>query len=112
MKSSMKRFADDAASNSRTECGLRPMRLGSAPGTAFLHTRSSKIHRCRFLAAEINGHRGKAATSSRAASRATALRLVEEAAALQQAGALFRGDLDVARRQQENLVGYALHATV
>src|SRR5438270_11385384 len=38
------------------------------------------------------------------------LRLVEEAAALEQARALLGGDLDVARREQENLVRDALHA--
>src|SRR6266536_3806011 len=40
------------------------------------------------------------------------LRLVEEAAALEQLRALLGGDLDVARRQQEDLVGDALHAAV
>jgi hypothetical protein len=34
----MKRFADDAASKSRTDCGLKPMRLGSAWKAAFLHS--------------------------------------------------------------------------
>src|SRR2546421_12934637 len=38
------------------------------------------------------------------------LRLVEEAAALEQAGALLRRDLDVSRREQEHLVRDALHA--
>src|SRR3954453_21772293 len=38
--------------------------------------------------------------------------LVEEAAALQQCGALLRRDLDVARGEQEDLVGDALHAAV
>ena len=40
------------------------------------------------------------------------LSLVEEAAALEQPGALLGGDLDVARGQQEDLVGDALHAAV
>src|SRR5687767_16036822 len=40
------------------------------------------------------------------------LRLVEEAAALEQAGPLLRRDLDVLRRQQEHLVGDALHPAV
>src|SRR5689334_4009885 len=40
-----------------------------------------------------------------------ALRLVEEAL-LDQPSALLRRDLDVARRQQEHLVGDALHAAV
>src|SRR6476619_4655465 len=82
MKSSMKRFADDAASKSTTDCGLKPMRLGSARGSPFLRS-------VPFL-----------------------LSLVEEAAALKQARPLFGGDLDVARRQQEDLVGDALHAAV
>src|SRR4051812_11479996 len=38
--------------------------------------------------------------------------LVEEAAALQQCGALLRRDLDVARGEQEDLVGDTLHAAV
>src|SRR5579884_1392947 len=40
------------------------------------------------------------------------LGLVEEAAALEEARALLGGDLDVPRRQQEHLVGDALHAAV
>src|SRR5688500_4083628 len=40
------------------------------------------------------------------------LRLVEEAAALEHARAFLGGDFDVARRQQEDLVGDALHAAV
>ena len=40
------------------------------------------------------------------------LRLVEEPAALEQPGPLLGGDLDVSRRQQEDLVGDALHAAV
>src|SRR3954454_2435601 len=40
------------------------------------------------------------------------LRLVEEAAAFQQGGSLLRRDLDVARREQEDLVGDPLHAAV
>src|SRR5437899_11420062 len=40
------------------------------------------------------------------------LRLVEEAASFEQLGALLGGDLDVARGQQEDLVGHALHAAV
>src|SRR3954452_17818697 len=40
------------------------------------------------------------------------LRLVEEAAALEQARPLLGRDLDVPRRQQEDLVGDALHAAV
>src|SRR5919108_2995697 len=40
------------------------------------------------------------------------LRLVEEAAALEQACSLLGGDLDVARRQQEHLVRHALHGAV
>src|SRR6476469_4832944 len=40
------------------------------------------------------------------------LRLVEEAAALEEGSALFGGDLYVSRRQQEDLVGNALHAAV
>src|SRR5262245_53260892 len=40
------------------------------------------------------------------------LRLVEEAAALEEPGALLRGDLDVPRGEQEHLVGHALHAAV
>src|SRR4051794_40950088 len=40
------------------------------------------------------------------------LRLVEEAAALEEARALLRRDLDVPRRQEEDLVGDALHAAV
>src|ERR671927_95053 len=75
MKSSMKRFADDAASNSTVEPGLTPMERLSARTAGFL-------------------------------------RLIEEAAPLEQAGALLRRDLDVARGQQENLVRDALHAAV
>ena len=40
------------------------------------------------------------------------LGLVEEAAALEEPGALLGRDLDVARRQQEDLVGDPLHAAV
>src|SRR5205085_5825234 len=40
------------------------------------------------------------------------LRLVEEAAALEEARSLLGGDLDVARREEEDLVGDALHAAV
>src|SRR5919204_6778545 len=40
------------------------------------------------------------------------LRLVEEAAALEHPRALLGRDLDVLRRQQEDLVGHALHASV
>jgi hypothetical protein len=40
------------------------------------------------------------------------LRLVEEAAALEQARAFLGGHLDISRRQQEHLVGDALHAPV
>src|SRR6266487_6133813 len=40
------------------------------------------------------------------------LRLVEEAAALQHPGPLLGGHLDVLRREQEDLVGHALHAAV
>src|SRR5438270_12074186 len=40
------------------------------------------------------------------------LRLVEEAAALEERGTLLGGDLDVARREQEDLVGDALHPAV
>src|SRR3954471_11559237 len=40
------------------------------------------------------------------------LRLVEEAAALEEARSLLGGDLDVARREEEDLVGNALHAAV
>src|SRR5437762_13413524 len=40
------------------------------------------------------------------------LGLVEEAAALEHAGALLGGHFDVPRRQQEDLVGDALHAAV
>src|SRR5437899_8036475 len=40
------------------------------------------------------------------------LRLVEEAASFEQLGALLGRDLDVARGQQEDLVGDALHAAV
>src|SRR2546430_12560720 len=40
------------------------------------------------------------------------LRLVEEPAALQHPGPLLRRDLDVLRREQEDLVGHALHAAV
>src|SRR5438552_17984154 len=40
------------------------------------------------------------------------LRLVEESAALEHARAFLGGDFDVARRQKEDLVGDALHATV
>src|SRR5215212_10199313 len=40
------------------------------------------------------------------------LRLVEEAAALQEAGALLGGDLDVPGREQEDLVRHPLHAAV
>src|ERR671934_2602291 len=43
--------------------------------------------------------------------RTPGLGLVEEAA-LDQAGPLFRRDLDVTRREEEDLVGDALHATV
>src|ERR687884_66898 len=50
--------------------------------------------------------------SSSSAPAAKFLGLVEEAAALEEPGALLRGDLDVPRRQQEDLVGYALHAAV
>src|SRR5207244_13510646 len=39
-------------------------------------------------------------------------RLVEEAAALEQAGTLLGRDLDVSRREQEDLVRDALHAAV
>src|SRR5579883_1097979 len=38
--------------------------------------------------------------------------LVEEAAALERAGALLGGELDVPRGEQEDLVGDALHAAV
>src|SRR6478735_5776518 len=38
--------------------------------------------------------------------------LVEEAAALQQAGAFFGRDLDVAGCQEKDLVGHTLHAAV
>src|SRR2546423_3464517 len=41
-----------------------------------------------------------------------ALSLVEEAAALEEACALLGRHFDVSRRQQENLVGNALHAAV
>src|SRR5581483_8984602 len=44
--------------------------------------------------------------------RAVLLRLVEERAALEHAGALLGGDLDIARGEQEDLVGDALHAAV
>src|SRR5438128_943613 len=37
---STKRFADATASKSTTDCGLRPMRLGSASRAAFLRFRS------------------------------------------------------------------------
>src|SRR5438874_12062955 len=40
------------------------------------------------------------------------LRLVEEAAALEHSRALLGGDLDVPRREQEDLVGDALHTAV
>src|SRR5437588_1939651 len=40
------------------------------------------------------------------------LRLVEEAAALEESGPLLGRYLDVSRRQQEDLVGDALHAAV
>src|SRR5919206_2816486 len=40
------------------------------------------------------------------------LRLVEEAAALEQARPLLGGDLDVSRGQQEDLVGDTLHPAV
>src|SRR5213080_5357644 len=40
------------------------------------------------------------------------LGLVEEAASLEQARALLGRDFDVARRQQEDLVGHALHPAV
>src|SRR5437763_312916 len=40
------------------------------------------------------------------------LRLIEEAAALQERRSLLRGDLDVARGEQEDLVGDSLHAAV
>src|SRR6478752_840254 len=40
------------------------------------------------------------------------LRLVEEAAALEEGSALLGGDLYVSRREQEDLVGDALHAAV
>src|SRR3954471_18375833 len=40
------------------------------------------------------------------------LRLVEESAPLEHAGALLRGDLDVPRGEQEHLVRHALHAAV
>src|SRR4051794_24564481 len=40
------------------------------------------------------------------------LRLVEEAAALEQGGSLLGGDLDVAGRQEEDLVGHPLHPAV
>src|SRR5207244_10922451 len=45
-------------------------------------------------------------------SRRGFLRLVEEAAALEEAGALLGRDLDVSRREQEDLVRDALHAAV
>src|SRR5918995_430797 len=44
--------------------------------------------------------------------RAAFLRLVEEAAALEHAGALLSRDFDVSGREQEHLVGNALHAPV
>ena len=50
--------------------------------------------------------------ATRAGRRSERLGLIEEAAAFEHAGALFRGDLDVPRREQEDLVGDALHAAV
>src|SRR5919106_4630701 len=44
--------------------------------------------------------------------RCPTLRLVEEAASLEHPRAFLGGDLDVLRRQQEDLVGDALHAAV
>src|SRR5919201_4347366 len=75
MKSSMKRFADDAASKSTAEPGTTPILNNSPPSERFLG-------------------------------------LVEEAAVLEQAGPLLGRDFDVPRRQQEDLVGDALHAAV
>src|SRR5919198_4780989 len=50
--------------------------------------------------------------SSASSARVLALRLVEETAALEESRALLRGHFDVSRRQQEHLVGDALHAAV
>src|SRR2546423_10197331 len=53
-----------------------------------------------------------AITLSSAGTAVSLLGLVEEAAALEEAGALLCGDFDVARRQEEDLVGDALHPAV
>ena len=60
----------------------------------------------------FDGARSQAAAGDSFAAGPTLSGLVEEAAAIEGAGALLGRHLDVARREQEDLVGDALHAPV
>src|SRR5437870_4911828 len=79
------RAHDRTSASTRTECA-KPTAPISAPARSLLHPSVRP--------------------------RGLRLSLVEEAAAVESACALLRGELDVARRQQEHLVGHALHAAV
>ncbi len=90
----------------RAAVGETPARLG----------RVRLLRRAGGLGSELqqhsepDGHKGGGGDDGGRATRD--LRLVEKAAALEQLSALLGGDLDVRRRQQEDLVGDPLHTSV